>query len=94
MASLKEYEDLVYELANKPRRLHTLRRRLLETLEAGERAFTAGADVPPPRAAPPTRAAAPFFDLGRLAMGQQRLASAMWEVHAAGNSPMHVIAAR
>lgn len=94
VASLKEYEDLVYELANKPRRLHTLRRRLLETLEAGERAFTAGADVPPPRAASPTRAAAPFFDLGRLAMGQQRLASAMWEVHAAGNSPMHVIAAR
>ena len=40
------------------------------------------------------RETAPFFDLNRLALGQQRLASAMWGVHASGRRPMHVIAAR
>lgn len=40
------------------------------------------------------RDAAPFFDLDRLARAQQRLAHAMWGVHAAGYAPMHVIAAR
>ena len=40
------------------------------------------------------RETAPFFDLPRLAQGQQRLASAMWGVFAAGRPPMHVIAAR
>ena len=40
------------------------------------------------------RETAPFFDLNRLALGQQRLASAMWGVHASGRPPMHVIAAR
>ena len=40
------------------------------------------------------RESAPFFDLDRLAEGQQRLASAMWGVHASGRPPMHVIAAR
>ena len=40
------------------------------------------------------RSAAPLFDLEGLARGQQRLASAMWGVHAAGLLPMHVIAAR
>ena len=37
---------------------------------------------------------APFFDLDRLSIGQERLAHAMWEVHAAGRPAMHLIAAR
>jgi protein O-GlcNAc transferase len=69
--SLRAYEDTVHDLAASPRRLWTLRRRLMRMREE-----------------------APFFDLPRLARGQHRLASGMWAVYAAGNMPMHVIAAR
>ena len=40
------------------------------------------------------RTSAPFFDLGRLAAGQHRLAAGMWGVYAAGLRPMHVSRAR
>ena len=40
------------------------------------------------------REASPFFDLDRLARAQERLAHAMWRVHAAGYAPMHLVMAR
>ena len=40
------------------------------------------------------RERAPFFDLPQLAIAQERLAHGMWETFAAGNMPMHLIAAR
>lgn len=36
----------------------------------------------------------PFFDLDGLARSQARLAHAVWEVHAAGRAPMHILVAR